>query len=294
MKEEGYCIDAGAPRTLHFRMMFSRAQLADHFRGLGIEPGDTVMAHASVRAVGEIAGGPDQIHLALKDALTDEGTLIMYAACPDYYDEVGRGFHSEEKEREILEKLPVWDARTARSARDNGTLVEFFRTSPGAVVNDHTARFAARGGQTGYLFSAQPWNYAFGHGSALERFVELDGKVLLIGSDHDQVTFLHYAEHIVDIPDKIVAKYKVPVMENGQRVWRDQEEFDTSERAHANWPDRFFARLVDTYLAQTGNRGGLVGNAECLLFDARGLLDFSLPIMTALASDPRAADHLHP
>ena len=274
--------------------MFSRAQLADGFRALGIKPGDTVMAHASVRAVGEIAGGPDQIHLALKDALTAEGTLLMYAACPDHYDEVGRGFHDEEKEREILEKLPAWDALTARSARDNGTLVEFFRTSPGTVVNDHAARFAAWGKQAGYLFSSQPWSYAFGHGSALERFVQLDGKILLIGSDHDAVTFLHYAEHIVDIPDKIVAKYKVPVMENGQRVWRDQEEFDTSERAHANWPDRFFARLVDTYLAQTGNRGGRVGNADCVLFDARGLLDFTLPIMTALAADPRAADHLHP
>jgi aminoglycoside N3'-acetyltransferase len=37
---------------------------------LGVEPGDIVMLHASVRAVGEVAGGPDQIHLALKDALT--------------------------------------------------------------------------------------------------------------------------------------------------------------------------------------------------------------------------------
>jgi aminoglycoside 3-N-acetyltransferase len=275
-------------------MMFSRAQLADGFLELGLAPGDMVMAHASVRAVGEIAGGPDQIHLALKDALTAEGTLLMYAACPDYYDEVGRGFHDADKERELLEKLPVFDALTTRSARDNGTLVEFLRTSPGAVVNHHVARFVAWGRQADHLFSSQPWSYAFGHDSALERFVQLDGRILLIGSDHDAVTFLHYAEHIVDIPDKIVAKYKVPVMEDGQRVWRVQEEFDTSERAHAHWPDRFFARLVDTYLAKTDNRGGRVGNADCVLFDARGLLDFALPIMTALAADPRAADHLHP
>ena len=41
------------------------------------------MVHASVRSVGEVAGGPDQIHLALKDALTPDGTLMMYASCPD-------------------------------------------------------------------------------------------------------------------------------------------------------------------------------------------------------------------
>ena len=84
---------AGDPAPPHgdSTRMHSRQELADDFRALGIAPGDTVMLHASVRAVGEIAGGPDQIHLALKDALTAEGTLMMYASCPEYYDEIGRG-----------------------------------------------------------------------------------------------------------------------------------------------------------------------------------------------------------
>ena len=51
------------------------------------------------------------------------------------------------------------------------------------------------------------------------------------------VTFLHYVEHIADFPDKRVARFQVPVEEHGQRVWREMEEFDTSEGAHANWPD---------------------------------------------------------
>lgn len=99
---------------------------------------------------------------------------------------------------------------------------------------------------------------------------------------------------IVDIPDKRVAKYKVPIDENGTRVWRDMEEFDTSDQgAHANWPDRFFARLVDTYLARTNNRGGLVGDAPSFLFESSGLLEFALPVMKAVAADPRAAASLH-
>ena len=50
--------------------MHTRVHLADRFRTLGVRPGDVVFLHASVRAVGPVAGGPDQIHLALKDALT--------------------------------------------------------------------------------------------------------------------------------------------------------------------------------------------------------------------------------
>lgn len=273
--------------------MYSRQQLAADFRSLGVETGDLVMVHASVRAVGDVAGGPDEIHLALKDALTEQGTLLMYASCPRYVDEVGRGNLSPAEEAEILEKLPPFDPETARSARDNGTLVEFLRTWPGSRVNPHPARFVAWGQQTDYLFSEQPWSYAFGYGSALDRFVALNGKILLLGCDHDTATFLHYVEHIADIPGKRVARFKVPVNENGMRVWREMEEFDTSaDGVHPHWPDRFFARLVDTLLANTGNDGGRVGHARCHLLSARQLLDFARPLMERVALDPHAADGL--
>ena len=49
--------------------MYSIEELARDFRMLGIGAGDPVMLHASVRAVGEVAGGPDSIHLALQFTL---------------------------------------------------------------------------------------------------------------------------------------------------------------------------------------------------------------------------------
>jgi aminoglycoside 3-N-acetyltransferase len=273
-------------------VVHSRQELAEGFRRLGVASGDTVLVHASVRSVGAVAGGPDQIHLALKDALTASGTLMMYASCPDYYDDVGRGHLSADTEREILEKLPAFDPLTARSQRDNGALVELLRTYPGSKVNGHVARFVVWGKHADHLIAPQPWNYAYGRGSPLERFVELNGKILLLGCDHDTVTFLHYAEHIVDIPEKRIVRFRVPVSEDGRRVWREMEEFDTSIGVHASWPDRFFARLVDTYCANTGNQGGRVGHAPSFLFDAAGLLDFSLRVMAAVADDPAAAEAL--
>ena len=272
--------------------MHSRDQLAADFRALGVAPGDTVMVHASVRSVGEVAGGPDQIHLALGDALTERGTMLMYASCPQYVDEVGRGNLTPEQEAEVLEKLPAFDALTARSARDNGALVEMLRTWPGVRVNQHPARFVARGAQAEFLLSHQPWDYAFGEGSALDRLVRLDGKILLLGADHDTVTFLHYAEHIVDVPDKRVVRFRVPILEDGVRRWREMAEVDTSGGAHANWPDRFFALITDTFLERSRNRGGRIGHSRSYLFSARELLDFALPVMCAVAADPGAASPL--
>jgi aminoglycoside 3-N-acetyltransferase len=140
--------------------MYSREELSTDLRALGLARGDVVMVHASVRAVGDVAGGPDEIHLAIKDVLGSEGTLMMYASAPRYVDEVGRGNLTPREEAEVLDKLPAFDPLTARSARDNGALVEMLRTYPGSRVNNHPARFVVWGKQTDYLLSRQPWDYA--------------------------------------------------------------------------------------------------------------------------------------
>lgn len=269
--------------------MHTRQTLVSDPRALGLNAGDVVMVHASVRAIGEVAGGPDEIHLAIKDVLTPEGTLLMYASCPQYVDEVGRGNLTAQQEAEVLQKLPAFDPATARSDRSNGALVEFLRTYPGTRVNSHVTRFAAWGRLAEHLLSHQPWDFAFGAGSALDRFTSEGGRILLLGSDHDNVTYLHYAEHIADIPDKRVVRFKVPITENGERVWREMAEFDTSVGAHANWPHDFFARIVDAHLGATGNRGGLVGNALSRIMSASALLKFALGVMAEVAAEPGPA-----
>ncbi len=243
--------------------MHSRADLAYAFRALGVAEGDTVMLHASVRAVGEVAGGPDQIHLALKDALTERGTLVMYASCPQYVDEIGRGNLTPSQELELKAKLPPFDPLNDRSARDNGALVELLRTYPGSRVNLHPARFVVWGAGADELLEPQPWDYAFGHGSLLERFWQRNGKILLLGADHDTVTFLHYAEHTLDFAHNRVARFLV----HTQDGWREMAEIDTSGE-HA--PERLFERIVDAHLGATP--AARVGDAESYLFSAAGLL----------------------
>jgi aminoglycoside 3-N-acetyltransferase len=273
--------------------MHSRDELASHFRALGVHAGDVVLLHASVRSVGRVAGGPDQIHLALRDALGSAGTLLMYASSADNNDDVGRGALTPAEEAELLAKMPPFDPATTRSARDNGALVEMFRTWPGTRYNDHVTRFVAAGGQAERLLARTPWKYSFGRDSALDRFLELDGRILHLGSDHDTTTFLHYVEHVADFPGKRVARFRTPLLENGARVWRETEEFDSSSQGvHPNWPDRMFARLVDTHLRRTGNTGGRVGDAPAHLFSARALYDFAVPVMQRIAADASAVGEL--
>ena len=271
-------------------MPYARPQLTDSLRKLGLAPGMTVMLHASVRSVGRVYGGPDEIHLAVGDAVEPGGTVMMLAGCQEGFDDVGRGVYSAQEEAEILAHQPPFDPRVARAARDNGTLAEFFRSYPGAICSDSVmGRLCARGARAAWITAGQPLDYSFGRGSPLEKLCTAAGRVLLLGSDHDTVTLLHYAEHVADFPDKRVVRYQVPVVRDGKRVWVACEEFDTSDAGvHARWPARYFAQIVDEFIEH--RRGtpacsvGKVGDADSVLLDAAGLVDFAIHAMVARAT----------
>ena len=56
----------------------TKSRLIADFEKLGIKPTNTIMLHASVKAIGWIVGGPDVVIQALLDVLGKEGTLMMY------------------------------------------------------------------------------------------------------------------------------------------------------------------------------------------------------------------------
>lgn len=274
-------------------MPTTRTQLADDARRLGLAPGDVVMVHASVRAVGPVFGGPDQIHLGVCDAIAPGGTMTMLLGCPDGYDDIGRGHLTPAEEAELLANMPAFDPHSTRANRDVGTLAEFFRTWPGTIASDSVSvRMGARGTRAAWLMADHPQTWPFGRGTPFEKLVACGGKVLLIGSDHDEVTLMHFAESIADFPDKIVKTYKVPVLRDGRRVWLDCEEFDSSKGAHANWSARQFAEIVDAFIvAHDGTtlcRSGKIGNADSHALDAGALVIFASQIMIDIA---RAARH---
>ena len=153
-------------------------------------------------------------------------------------------------------------------------------TSRGSSVVGRTRRRCSR---------ASPGTTPTVQASPLARFAELGGRILLLGSDHDQVTFLHHAEHLVDVPDKRVVRFQVPVLRDGHRVWRWMEEFDTSEPCHPAWPTDLFRRITDAFLRRTGNPGGRVGDAPSVVIEAPPLLAFALEVLAALVEDPPRA-----
>lgn len=262
---------------------FDLESLTADLESLGLESGDTIMVHASMRAVGRLLGGPDLLIDAMQKAVGTQGTLMMYTACDSPYDDIGRNLYTSEEEEYIKEHCPPFDPQTARANRTHGILAEFFRTRAGAISSHQvSSRMTAIGDKAEHLTEHHPFNYGLGLDSPLDKLCRLNGKVLLLGSDHDQVTLLHFAEAIAPIEDKILERFIVPMLVDGERKWLPVEEFNSSTGIRKEWPDNLFAQIVDGF-AQTRQCGqGKVGKADSLLMSARDLVDFAVEVMLGL------------
>ena len=234
-----------------------------------------VMLHASVRAVGWVVGGPDVVIQALLDVLAPEGTLMMYVGSEDM--PYGMAEWPEERRRAYLEECPPFDPATTPAHRKWSILTEYLRTWPAACRSDHPdGSFAAVGALARWLTEDHPLNYGYGPGSPLAKLCEAGGQVLMLGAPLNTITLLHYAEHLAKVPDKRVVRYRMPVLRDGQRVWVELEEFDTS-KGIVDWRgEDYFATIGREFLSAGRGRSGLVGAARSHLFDAQELVDFGV------------------
>ena len=97
----------------------------------------------------------------------------------------------------------------------------------------------------------------------------------LLGSPRSDVTILHYAEYLADVPSKRVVCYQAPLMRDGERVWVEVEEL-SSDAGIADYPgEEYFRPLMEAYLATGRGRQGLVGAGESYFFDAPDLVAFA-------------------
>src|SRR5512136_2903353 len=224
------------------------SQLVRDFTRLGVAPGQTVMLHASVQAIGWIVGGPDVVLQALLDVLTPAGTLAMYVACEDRTEHWPEW--SPERQAVYRAECPPFDPATSRANRKWSILTEYLRTRPGACRSANPgASVAAAGARAAWLTEAHPLQYGYGPGSPLAKLCEAGGYVLQVGVSLSTVTLLHYSEHMTAVPDKHITRFPVPLLPARQTVSAAVAEFDTGPGI-AEWEGAdYFAAIVQEYLA---------------------------------------------
>lgn len=231
-----------------------------------------------MKAIGTVEGGPKAIAEALLEAVAPAGTIMAYVSWDQSpYDLTLAPNTLTPEERQ---SWPAFNPATALPYLGFGALNLFLVQLPGAVRSPHPdASMVAVGARAEFLMHPHALGSGYGPGSPLERFVEIKGKVLMLGAPLDAVTVLHYAEAVARIRNKRKVRYEVPVMGAGGTEWRSVEELDSNgivDQFAVEGAMDAVETIARAYTELGLHAEGKVGNAHCLLFDAADIVDFGI------------------
>lgn len=240
--------------------MFTENDLIRDIKSLGVKESDLLTVHTSLKAIGEIDSGDRSGAEVVLDALracVKDGILMIPA-------------HTYQNIREI----PVFDIRKTMPCI--GTL-------PRVAVE--AANRAVDSGDRSCVRSLQVSHSVVAFGKRAYEFVECDrsvntrtpmagcygklyyegGKILLLGVDLSRNTYIHAIDEHIDAT--VYGATAVTVTDYDGNSWV-QEELLTKGPAAAT-----FVRYKDALDAAGATVYGRVGDAECMLIDARKCFD---------------------
>lgn len=251
----------------------TRQSIAADLKQLGLKKGMIVLVHSSLKSLGWVCGGHVAVIEALQDVLTEEGTLIMPAHSADVSDpnEWGNPPVPAAWIPEIIAQMPAFDReRTPTLAM--GTIPEAFRSFPDVERSGHPMHsFAVWGKNRELIAQNHSLNDGLGDESPIGYVYANGGYVLMLGTGYETNTSMHYAEHFV--PGMKQITQKSPIIETGERIWKEYTEPDYDESQ--------FAAIGALFEQKHRVAQGLIGQATSRLVYQPVLVDFTKRYLTA-------------
>lgn len=236
-----------------------RDKLLEDLKMLGLKRGDIVLTHSSLSALGWVSGGPETVIGAMKDTVSEEGTLLFPAFTFD-----------------VCVKPPYFF-----SYRDSkccvGAIPEFFRTLPDTVRSVHPSHSVSAWGKEavfmtkGHIFDRTPC----GEHSPLRLLPQMGGKILMLGCGWSPNTSMHGVEELAGAP-YCLTPYQVAYhiqMKNGEMLTACHRQHHFGRRWIQRY-DRLEQVLPDKFV-----RRGKVLEADAVLLDAKGVWETAFQVM---------------
>ncbi len=238
--------------------MITQQQITDGFHRLGVQSGEILLVHSSLKSFGQVAGGADAVIDGLLDALGPEGTLLAPTLTGH--------------EKLSPENPPHVDLRTAPCWV--GIIPETLRQRPEAVRSTHPthscAAIGARAEELTRDHHASPT--PCGVTSPYYRVAEAGGRIAMAGCPLDTCTTFHTIEELANVPYHLQ-----PEVAYGTCIDRHGNRVDTPCLLHSyEGPERNFP-VVEPLLLENGQmHNGHVGASTIHLLDAMGLIETAL------------------
>ncbi len=257
-----------ARRVQRTRPRVTKGQVIQDLRKLGIEKGEVILVHSSLKSIGFVEGGTETVIDALMETVGTHGTLAM--PCLSLSGPMV----------ETLEHSSIFDPK--RTPSTVGAITEAFRKRQGVHRSIHpTHSISAWGAKAEWITSGhENAGTNFGPGTPLHKIMEEGGLILGLGVDFGPVTFVHVIEDTLnEFPLRVYSdkEYTAKVITN------DGREKEMKVKAHdpvvastridkkqSKWIRGFFTE----YLTTAGFlRTGYVGQAKCWIIKAKDLFE---------------------
>ncbi len=163
-------------------MLETRAdQVRAVLSALGVQPGDGLLVHSALQFLGRPVGGTGMYLDVVLDLLGTDGTLVV----PTFNFGFARG-------------QPYDPAQT--HSQGMGVFSEWVRQQAQACRTLHPLQSVAAMGRWAQDLAQRDTPGAFDPGSAFERMLDLDFKLLLLGADIQAASMIHYSEQRAAVP----------------------------------------------------------------------------------------------
>ena len=157
--------------------MVTRNHIQTGLRTLGLRQGDAVVVHSSLSSFGRVEGGAKTVVEAVLTVIGEAGTLVVptFTVQVDCFD-------------------------PAESPSLVGAISETVRLRPGAVRSSHPTHSVTAIGPLADALTDNTEDYPpFGRGSAFFRLLQVNGRILLLGTDHTTNSMIHVAEELASV-----------------------------------------------------------------------------------------------
>lgn len=175
------------------------AQVIESLKTVGVCPGEGVLVHSAIQYLGRPAGGVEMYKNAFDAVLGPEGTL----AVPAFNFGFARG-------------EPFDPSQTP--SEKMGAFAEFVRRLPEAKRSPHPMQSVAVVGRWAADIAARETPSAFDPGSAFDRMLELDFRMVLLGATIQFASIVHYSEQKARVPYRYWKTFRGTIVRNGVGV----------------------------------------------------------------------------
>ncbi|QBO37199.1 AAC(3) family N-acetyltransferase [Periweissella cryptocerci] len=261
---------------------YGMSELLAQLKLVGIEQGDSIIVHTSMKSLGWISGGERAVITALCTAVGEDGNVVMPSQTPELSDPSTwtEDPAPEAEWDDIRDSIMGYD-KMLTPVIGQGRVAELFRTYPNVLRTEHPLdSFSVWGKDADEIATLDNYDFPFGDDGVLGKLYKHDAKIVMIGTDFETNTSIHLAESRLN---RDVTTEIAPV-EVGSFLEPQKQLIEFKNVALDRYEN--FKAIETAFLNTIENKRSIkLNNGELRTFSMRDCVDFAFSYLKKLDAE---------